>query len=91
MDEFETAKSLYAAGEYEKAIELLEPLAEQGMPQAQVMLGTLFHLALGTERDMERAALLYELAQEQGLSIASSNLGALIVQSFTAKCEITKA
>ena len=54
---------------FEKAVELLKPVAEQGVPEAQVMLGNMYEQGHGVPQDLSVAQELYygaiELPQAQ--------------------------
>lgn len=64
--------------QFDLAFELLQPLAEQGNPDAQAMLGSLHELGLGTTRDWKIAKHWYLLlASEQGSPMASNNLAGM--------------
>ena len=67
----------YTNRQYVKALPLLQPYAECGNTEAQVMLGTLYQLGLGTEVDEARALAWYESASAQGYGLASNNLAGM--------------
>lgn len=72
----EQAFAVYHSKRFDAAFELLKPLAEQGSPDAQALLGSLYKLGLETVIDREAAKHLYILVSEQGSSI-TSNLAAI--------------
>lgn len=55
----------YNIGKYGETIRLIKPLASQGNPRAQVMLGRCYENGLGVEQDMAVAAQWFQLAAEQ--------------------------
>lgn len=71
----EAARAAAEAGEYDRALALLEPAAKQGDPRAQVGLGTLYASGRGVERDDAEAARWFRRAAEQGDPLAQYNLG----------------
>jgi TPR repeat protein len=74
-----TAQTAYDAGEYDRALQLLLPLAEGGDSEAQCLVGSIYHLGLGsTEPNESEAEKWYTLASDRGHGLASNNLAALI-------------
>jgi TPR repeat protein len=72
------AFSHYQSGQFDLAFSLLQPLAEQGNPEAQSMLGSLYQLGLGTAVDRSEAMRWYRAASEQGSGVASNNLAGML-------------
>jgi TPR repeat protein len=62
-------------GDYSAALFLLQPLADQGNPEAEFALGDLY--GSGIIMDAAKAADWYRRAANQGLPEAENNLGAL--------------
>jgi TPR repeat protein len=56
---------------------LLKPLAEQGVPEAQNALGWMYEQERGVYRNFLTAEIWYRLAIEQGYGPARENLGAM--------------
>ena len=56
--DWEDGSAAYAAGDYQKAIRLWEPLAEQGDAWSQYSLGTMYHLGRGVPKDDAKAVHL---------------------------------
>ena len=73
----EQYKSWYGTGEYQKALVLIQPLAEEGDARAQYNLGVHYEFGHGVEQDDDIAALWYRKAAEQGDSGAQHNLACL--------------
>lgn len=71
------AMKAYDHGEYERALQLLRPLAENGSSEAQCMVGSIYHLSLGVPCDGDEAVKWYRRAAEQGHPVALNNLGTL--------------
>lgn len=64
------AWTAYNIGNYKETIRLVEPLAGQGNPRAQVILGRCYENGLGVNQDMAVAAQWFQLAAEQNYSEA---------------------
>ena len=71
------ANLAYKNGEYTKAFELYEPLAESGNQRAQSMVGWFYDNGYGVPVDDVEAAKWYLLAFNQGDANAAENLAAL--------------
>ena len=74
---FEAGISAKARGQYLTAIRSWQPLAEDGMPEAQVNLGHMYNEGLGVNVDFEEALYWYTLASESDQPEAVFNLGLL--------------
>jgi len=59
------AWTAYNIGDYKKTISLIQPLAGDGNPRAQIMLGRCYENGLGVAQDMAVAAQWFQLAAEQ--------------------------
>lgn len=59
------AWTAYNIGNYKKTRELVENLAGNGNPRAQVIMGRLYENGLGVQQDMAVAAQWFQLAAEQ--------------------------
>lgn len=64
------AWTAYNIGNYQKTLRLVEPLAGNGNPRAQVMLGRCYENGLGVKQDLAVAAQWFQLAAEQNDSEA---------------------
>jgi TPR repeat protein len=68
----------YNAKNFDKAVELLQPLAEKSNnPQAQEKIGRLYHRGKGLPKDAGKAAEWYLKAAEQGDAPAAARLGSM--------------
>jgi TPR repeat protein len=76
-DEIGDASAAYRRADYETALRLARPLAEQGNARAQELLGLMHDLGRGVTQDHAEAAQWYRKAAEQGLRVAQFNLGYL--------------
>ena len=74
LDEAWTA---YNIGQYKKVVQLAQPLASEGNPRAQVMLGRCYENGLGVPQDMETAAKWFRIAAEQNYPEAQVQLAYL--------------
>jgi TPR repeat protein len=75
--ELAAAKRAYEAGEYLDAAKLLRPLADNGDPAAQYLMGQLYFFGFGVERDDAKAAAAYAAAAQAGNTEAQYRLGYL--------------
>ncbi len=71
----DAAELAYQKGNYEKAMELARPLAEQGDAKAQSVLGRLYWRGRGVPRDDVEAARWFRSAADKGNAAAALNLG----------------
>lgn len=74
---FEAGISAKERGQYATAIRSWLPLAEDGMPEAQVNLGHMYNEGLGVDVDYEEALYWYTLASESNQPEAVFNIGLL--------------
>jgi len=73
--DYQDGKAAYLAKEYDKALSILKPLAEQGNGDAQVTLGLMYDFGHGVKRDPARAIEWYTKAAEQGMPVVQHDLG----------------
>lgn len=73
----EEAYAAFLRGDYAKAQLLLEPLAEQGVPQAQYYLALMFDMGHGVPKNFEKALKWYRSAAGAGLAPAQFSLAQL--------------
>lgn len=64
----ETADSAYSGADYETAFQHYKVLAEEGDPEAAMMLGVLYQSGKGTEQDNAAAHAWYRKAREGGMT-----------------------
>ncbi|MCS6758568.1 MAG: sel1 repeat family protein [Candidatus Devosia euplotis] len=76
-DDWDRAAAAYDTGRYQEAIDLTEPLAEDGLIDAQLALGQSYRLGKGAGVDEERSVYWYRLAADQHDPVALFNLGVL--------------
>lgn len=73
--DLEEARDLMEAGEFPAAMEMLLPFARSGNADAEELIGVMYALGLGVERDDERAFDWYLRASLKGHPGAQSGLG----------------
>ena len=74
------AEAGYAAfekGNYEKALAIVRPLAENGDTRAQSMLARMYYRGRGVRQDHIEAVKWFRLAADQGDAVAQFNLGVM--------------
>ena len=67
----------YQRGDYATTIRELRPLAEQGVAEAQFLLGVMYDKGQGVPQDYAEAVGWYRKAAEQGYAKAQYNLGVM--------------
>lgn len=73
---------LFDRADYQTALSIWKPLAEQGDAQAQNYVGEIYERGLGVEPDFAQAAHWYNQAAKKGFSAAQVNLGQLHEQGL---------
>jgi len=73
--EWEEAGAAYHRGDYATAYRLFKPMAQQGMPEAQFILGLMYDNGRGVAQNYATAVKWYRKAAEQGFAKAQFNLG----------------
>ncbi|MFH1034532.1 MAG: tetratricopeptide repeat-containing serine protease family protein [Pseudomonadota bacterium] len=71
----EDSKVAYDRQDYETALKLIIPLAEQGIARAQYGLGIMYYRGHGVPPDYKKAIFWFTKAAEQGATPAQRNLG----------------
>src|SRR5262245_54616914 len=74
---FEDAVAARERGDYAAALRLSRPLAEQGDPGAQFMLGTMLYDGLGVPQDFAEAFRWLRRAADQGDARAQSRVAGM--------------
>ena len=75
--QFEDATAAHDRGDYATAYRLWKPMAEQGIAEAQLMLGIIYGIGQGVPQDSAEATKWYRRAAEQGYADAQLMLGLL--------------
>lgn len=65
------------AGDYATALKELHPLAEQGLAEAQFILGGMYLNGRGVPQDYDEAVKWFRLAAEKGNASAQADLGGM--------------
>jgi TPR repeat protein len=74
------ARQFMQAGEYEKAIQELQPLADQGSPTAEYLLGEIYFVGHGG--DMQQSLKWMTASAEQGYAQAQARLGMIYAKGL---------
>ena len=77
MSDLEKGLAAFNNQDYTQAFTLLKPLAEQGNPEAQCIIASMYHLGLGVETSTIKAIQWYIKSAEQGYGVASNNLAGI--------------
>ncbi|MBL28111.1 MAG: hypothetical protein CMM50_11255 [Rhodospirillaceae bacterium] len=77
LADFDEAQAAFNTGRFEKAKDLLEPLAEDGDARAQYALGAMYQNGLAVEKDYGKALAYYQASAGQGYPSGQFGLGAL--------------
>ena len=72
---FEDGKAAYQSRDYETALRLWRPFADQGNAEAQAGLGWMYFHGQGVAQDYAQAVFWYRKAADQGHVVAQANLG----------------
>jgi len=67
----------FEKGNYEKALEIVRPLAENGDARAQSMLARMYYRGRGVPQDHVEAVKWFRRAADQGDAVAQFNLGVM--------------
>ncbi len=77
LADYGTGYDAYKKGDYHTALDQLLPLAKQGDPRAQRVVGAMYADGLGVDEDYDAAAQWYQRAADQGYAPAMADLGDL--------------
>ena len=77
-DDFHHGLGSVRSGNYDAAVAILTPLAEQGNAKAQFELGILYLMGKGVTQDRVKAASLHLQSAEQGNVKAQAHLGHML-------------
>lgn len=79
---YQAGEDAYLRDDFETALSEWRPLAEQGHPEAQNMMGYMYRFGEGLPQDFEQARQWYRRAADQGNATAQNNLGAMYRQGL---------
>jgi len=77
VSNIDAGEAAYQKGKYPAALKLLEPLAEEGDPRAQALMGLMYYHGRGLKQNDAEAAKWFILAADQGEPRAQFNLGVM--------------
>ena len=77
--DFSEGLAAFHASNYAKAFAILRPFADQGEPEAQCIIGSLYQFGWGVQKDIQEAIRWYIRSSEQGYGVASNNLGTIFM------------
>ncbi len=86
----EEGLAAYERQEYEQAFQTLKPLAEDGNPEAQHVLGLMYTLGTGVPQDYDEATRWLTLAATEGNLQSEDALAALAISEFRKKGQATE-
>ena len=86
---FEAGIAAMNRGRFAVAYRSWLPLAEAGMPEAQLNLGLLYQSGQGVDIDVEKAFYWYEKAASAGLAEAHLNLGMMYFEGLNVEQDYT--
>lgn len=69
----------FKAKDYFNAFRLLKFIADQGDAEAQCLIGNMYQLGLGLDRDVSEAVKWYKKSANQGYGVASNNLAEILM------------
>ena len=72
---YEEGKKAYLAQDYDLALKILKPLAENGNAQAQITLGLMHDYGHGVEKSASESIKWYLMAAEQGVPLVQHDMG----------------
>lgn len=75
------AQKAYDNGSYEETFIIVEPLAQLNHPEAEYLLGRMYELGHGVEKDMQKALDLFTKAASQGYAAAQARLGSFHLET----------
>jgi TPR repeat protein len=64
----------FHSSNYDRALAILLPIATAGDPEAQCLIGNLYHSGLGLDQNIPLAMEWYEKSANQGYGVAANNL-----------------
>ena len=90
LADFDDGMDAINAGNYEKAITELKPMADQGDPRAQFWYGNLIFNGLGTPKNMKMGMEFYRLSAEKNFPLALHELGHVYDNEVKIAIELNK-
>jgi TPR repeat protein len=90
-DPFEDGVVAAKRGDFEAALKLWRPLADQGNAAAQVNIGSMYATGQGVTQDHAEAAKFYRKAANQGNTSGQQKLGFLYAAGLGVKKDVARA
>ncbi|WP_287097784.1 tetratricopeptide repeat protein, partial [Mesorhizobium sp.] len=86
------ARDAYEKGDFATALELFQPRADKGDPEAEFHIGRMYHFGQGAiKKDLKKAAEWYSKSADQRFARAQNNLAVLYVQGDGVPKDVAKA
>ncbi len=79
MSDFELGLEAFNLGKYDRALQILQPIAAKENAEAQCILGNIYHLGLGVKQDLNKAVYWYQKSSDRGYGVASNNLAGILI------------
>lgn len=89
--ELAAANRAWRTGHFDEATRIWTPLAEQGQPRAQALMGWSHEVGQGSEQDMDRAIRLYRQAAQAGDAFGQYRLGEVYLRGAGVKRDLHEA
>lgn len=89
--ELAAANRAWRTGHFDEATRIWSPLAEQGQPRAQALMGWSHEVGQGSEQDMDRAIRLYRQAAQAGDAFGQYRLGEVYLRGAGVKRDLHEA
>ena len=89
--ELAAANRAWRVGHFEQATGIWQPLAEQGQPRAQALMGWSHELGQGSEQDLTQALRLYRQSAQAGDAFGQYRLGELYLRGNGVKRDLHEA
>ena len=90
-DAYFKGKLSFDAGDYKAAVKLWMKSAEKGYPEAQGLIGGMYHAGLGIEKGYAKAMEWYLKAAKKGVAQAQLGIGNLYGDGLGVEKDYTKA
>ncbi|HEG4446821.1 TPA: sel1 repeat family protein [Aeromonas hydrophila] len=89
--ELALANRAWRTGHFDEATRIWSPLAEQGQPRAQALMGWSHEVGQGSEQDISRAITLYRQAAQAGDAFGQYRLGEVYLRGAGVKRDLREA
>ncbi|MEI4981086.1 tetratricopeptide repeat protein [Aeromonas caviae] len=89
--ELAAANRAWRTGHFDEATRIWTPLADQGQPRAQALMGWSHEVGQGSEQDMDRAIRLYRQAAQAGDAFGQYRLGEVYLRGAGVKRDLHEA